>query len=470
MTLNNKINKNSIIQISGKLLSLFFGLATVAIMTRYLGQEGFGYYITVVAFLQFFGILVDFGISLTTVQMISDLRRNVSDVLSNILTLRVIFSIIFLGLAPIIIWFFPYPMVVKLGVLITSFSFFCITIIQVLTGMFQRELKMLDVTIAEIVGRVLLLVMTIVIVFLGKSILWIFLAISIGSFVNLIITYLYSRKYFIFKWSFDFSVWKEVFQRTWPIALSISFNLIYLKMDTIILSLTRSQSEVGLYGATYRVIDILTNLPAVFMGIVLPHMTKYFIDNNKTELKNLMQNTFNSLMIFAVPIVVGTFLIAEKVMVFVAGSEFVDSGEILKVLILASGAIFFTSLFGYAVLAVHKQKVMMWGYLTTAVVTLAGYIYFIPKYGVWGAGWMTVFSEAVIAIWTFVVVYRETKFVPSFNVFIKGVFSSFVMLGVLYLIRDMHVLILLGVACVVYFGVMYLIGGIRKGFWKESWK
>ena len=197
MTLNNKINKNSIIQISGKLLSLFFGLATVAIMTRYLGQEGFGYYITVVAFLQFFGILVDFGISLTTVQMISDLRRNVSDVLSNILTLRVIFSIIFLGLAPIIIWFFPYPMVVKLGVLITSFSFFCITIIQVLTGMFQRELKMLDVTIAEIVGRVLLLVMTIVIVFLGKSILWIFLAISIGSFVNLIITYLYSRKYFI---------------------------------------------------------------------------------------------------------------------------------------------------------------------------------------------------------------------------------------------------------------------------------
>ena len=44
MSLSAKINRNSIIQLSCKFISLILGLVTVAIMTRYLGQEGFGFY------------------------------------------------------------------------------------------------------------------------------------------------------------------------------------------------------------------------------------------------------------------------------------------------------------------------------------------------------------------------------------------------------------------------------------------
>ena len=98
MTLNTRIAQNSLIQLIGKLLSLFLGLATVAIMTRYLGQAGYGYYTTVISFLQVFGILVDFGLSLTAIQMISRPGVDSDKAMSNLMTLRTISAFVFLGL------------------------------------------------------------------------------------------------------------------------------------------------------------------------------------------------------------------------------------------------------------------------------------------------------------------------------------------------------------------------------------
>lgn len=466
LSISTKIARNSILQITGKMISLFLGLVAIAIMTRYLGQEGFGYYTTVIAFLSFFGILVDFGLTLTTIQMISRQNADIDRTMSNMMTLRVISSAIFMAIAPIVVMFFNYNQTIEMGVLICALSFFCTTLIQILTGVFQKELKMFEVTVAELAGRVILVALTAAAAYYGKSIEYIFWAISIGSLINLLLVCFYSKRYVKLSLAFDFEIWKSILKRTWPIALSISFNLIYLKMDTIILSLVRSQSEVGLYGATYRVVDILTMLPAVYMGIVLPHLTVYFNEDKRKELFELLQKAFNALMIFCVPIVLGTFLVARKLMVFVAGAAFAESGEILKVLILASGAIFATSLFGYAVVAVHKQRQMMWGYLTTAVLTLAGYLVLIPIYGYWAAAWMTVFSEVLIMIWTAIVVYQTIKFVPKFNLVWKCVISSLIMLVFLKLFTDFHILILLLIAGVVYFGMLYLLGGLKKGFAK----
>ena len=57
-----KTGKNIDFQIIGKLSSTFLGLIALGMMTRYLGQEQFGWYITTMAFLQFIGIMIDFGL------------------------------------------------------------------------------------------------------------------------------------------------------------------------------------------------------------------------------------------------------------------------------------------------------------------------------------------------------------------------------------------------------------------------
>ena len=89
-----KIAHNTLIQVLGKALTISFALVGFGLITRYLGQEGFGYFTTVYAFLTIFGILVDLGLQMTTIKLISDPNNNEGQILSNALTIRLILSVI----------------------------------------------------------------------------------------------------------------------------------------------------------------------------------------------------------------------------------------------------------------------------------------------------------------------------------------------------------------------------------------
>src|SRR3989344_7603044 len=108
MSLTRTIAHNTIIQIIGKGAGLAFSILTLGILTRYLGPTQFGYYTTAFAFLQIFGILIDFGLQMITAQLISDPNEDESIMLSNIFTLRLLSALIFF-IAPVIAIFFPYP-------------------------------------------------------------------------------------------------------------------------------------------------------------------------------------------------------------------------------------------------------------------------------------------------------------------------------------------------------------------------
>lgn len=82
--------------------------------------------------------------------------------------------------------------------------------------------------------------------------------------------FIYAHRYVRISFIFDASVWKDIIQRSWPLIITIVLNLVYLKADILILSLFKSQADVGLYGAAYRVIDVLVTIPFMIGGTILP--------------------------------------------------------------------------------------------------------------------------------------------------------------------------------------------------------
>ncbi|MFZ5363887.1 MAG: flippase [Patescibacteria group bacterium] len=462
MSLTRQVAHNMIYQVGGKILSTILGLGALAMMTRYLGQDGYGGYTTIVSFLQFFGILVDFGLTLTTVQMISEPKADINKITSNIFTLRFFSAVIFLGLAPLVVLFFPYSATLKLGVALTTFSFLFIALNQVLIGLFQKNLRMEKVAIAENLGRVVLVAGIAAVIYFKAGLLAVMFAVILGSFANFLINFLFSLKYVRIRFVFDWPIWKEIYRRSWPIGLSIVFNLIYLKADVIVLSIFQSQATVGLYGASYRVLDVLTTLPMMFAGLVLPILTASWAEKNLERFERLIKKSFDFLMIIIVPIIFGAMLLGERLMGAVAGEDFSGSGIILKILILAAGAIFVGTLFGHVIVAIRKQKQMIWGYALVALLSLAGYIIFIPLYTYWAAAWITFFSEGVIALLTFYVVWKNTRLVPSGKVLGKSILASLFMCATIYFLINMNLLFLIVFGAIVYFVVLYLLRGYSK--------
>ncbi len=462
MRLSTKVAYNTIIQIISKVIATALGLVAVAIMTRYLGREGFGQYTTIITFLSFFAIIADLGLTLVTVQMISRPGVNEHKILSNLLSLRLVSAVIFLGLAPLAVIFFPYDPIIKLGVAVTALSFFFIALNQILVGLFQKNLRMDKVSIAEVVSRIVLVAGVVLVWYFDLGLINIMVAAVIASAVNFLFHYLFSRQFVRIKLHFDFTVWSDIIKKSWPLALTIIFNVIYLKADTLILSLIKSQSDVGIYGATYKVIDVLITFPFMFAGIILPIMTARWAANNKDGFKNVLQKSFDVMVIIALPLVIGTQFVAKNIMVLVAGRDFAMSGPILQILILAAGLIFFGCMFAHAIIAIDKQKKIIPAYIFTAVTAVIGYLIFIPKYSYFGAAWVTIYSEIAIGLASVYLVWKYARFLPNLKITGKALLASVIMAVALYLTADWNLFLVLSLAMLVYFTALYLFKGISK--------
>jgi len=134
-------------------------------------------------------------------------------------------------------------------------------------------------------------------------------------------------------------------------------------------------------------------------------------------------------------------------------------------LILASGFIFLGNMFAHAVIAIDKQRNIISAYFFVAITSLIGYLFLIPKYSYFGAAYVTIYSEAAIAIASFWLVYKFTKFFPSLVVFMKATLASILMYLVInfcYYTFTNNLFIILSLAIVSYGVILLALGGLKK--------
>lgn len=467
MSLARRIAHNTIIQFSGKVVGTGLGLLTVGIMTRYLGQAGFGYYTTIMGFLQFFGILVDFGLTLTTAQMLGHSQWDEKRLFANILSLRIISAVVFLGLAPLVALLFPYPTFVKTGIALCTLSFFFMSLNQIFLGFFQKHLEMAYASLAEVANRVFLLIAIGVAVWMDWGLMSILIAVVLSNIVQFVFLLWPAHRIQPIAWAIDKAIWRDIWQQTWPIALSIALNLLYLKTDILVLSVYRSPEEVGLYGAAYKVVDVLTTFPILFAGLLLPLLSRFWRSGDKQRFAQLTQQGFDAMSIIAWPIVFGTLFVGSDVMALIAGEQFRASGLLLQLLIWASAIIFFNAVFAHAIVALQRQRSTIWAYALTAVVGVAGYFIFIPKYGALGAAAMTIVSEVLVAVLVFAMYMRFSGLRPSLKRWISVFMACAVMSFVLYLLRSTPFLLKFSAAVLTYGLVLLATGGISKPFLRD---
>ena len=468
MSLVKKVAHNTIIQIAGKIISTILGLLALAFITRYLGRGGFGEYTTVLTFLTFFAGIADFGLTLVTVQMICARGADESKILNNIFGLRLVSIIAIITLAPIAVYFFPYSPAIKIGVIIAFASFIFPALNQVIVGLLQKKLSMGRDAIAEVISRLTLIIGILLAIRFNtglNGVLWASVASAAAGFIS---HYLFALKFAAIKPEFDWLIWKNIFSKSWPLAITIVLNLIYLRTDTLFLSIFRGIDEVGLYGATYRIIDVLTTIPFMFAGLILPILTTAWSDSSHDYFKRVLQKSFDLMALIAIPLVVGAQFLSQPIMTAIAGNEFAASGKILQVLIFAVAAIFLGTMFSHAVIALDRQKKMIGYYVFTSLTALAAYLILIPKFSYFGAAAVTIYSELMIAIFSAVCVYKYSRFYPRLSLSLKSLASAGIMGLSLYWLSSYSRSGLIGLAITIitasiaYFAALFLMGGIKR--------
>lgn len=459
--LKKKIAQNFLISFGGRFVAGALGIVSVGFITRTIGSDGFGAYSTVFAFLYVFSVLADFGLHPLLTREIAKPDADETHIVSSVFSARVLLLIVFLAVGCGVAVFAPYTSAVRLGIVIAAFGFFFQSSATVLMGIFQKYLKTGIPAIADITARAIQFALVLYMYMTGGNFLYFLGIFALGSLVYFCIIYRWVHARIPFSLTFRVRQLQKIFKESWPMAVSSLLILVYFKGDTILLSLLKPVHDVGVYGVAYKILENIIFFPAMFVGLVMPLLSRYFMEDREM-FRAVFQKTFDFLVIIALPLAAGGIYLASDIIRILAGAGFEDAVAPLQMLLVAMVFIFFGSLFGSAVIAIHRQKTVMYVYGAAAVLNIAANLYFISRYSYMGASAVTAATELFVSAGMFYIIYMTVRQVPKIVTGLKALSASGIMVGALLLSPSQHFVFLCVFGAAVYAIALIALGAVEK--------
>jgi len=455
MAIARKIAYNVIFNVITKILSTILALVGIGFITRYLGTQGFGDYSTVLAFFAFFGSIADLGLYTITAREISRPGADEKKILGNAFSLRLASSIALFIITPLLIFFLPYSHDVKLGIFIAAASFVFSSTYMVLNGVFQKNLAMDKVAAAEVTGKLIQIGIIILAVNNDLGFTTIILSILFSMMFNFFTVLFLVNKYIPLKLQFDFVYWKKFLKESMPLGISVIVIFVYFKMDTILLSILKTNAEVGIYNAAYKVIENISYFPAMIVGLIFPMFSRH-VFSDKKQFTYLANETLRVFMILIVPIVIGTLFLSSGIIHLIGGAAFAQSANTLRILIFALAFIFFGGLFNNIMIASNHQKKMLWAFVACAIFNVVSNIIFIPLFSYTASAIISTLTEFFVAFAGLILTIKYVGYTPSIQKMPRILISGFAMAAFLYIFSAQSFFLLAITSALVYIAFLWI--------------
>lgn len=460
MVVARKIAYNVAVSSISKVLATVLALVSIGFITRYLGKDGFGDYATVLAFLAFFAAVSDLGLYSISTREISRSGADEEKIMGNIFSLRIISSLVIFILSPLVIWFFPYSFEVKQAVIIVAASYVFSSGYQILNGVFQKNLAMDKVAISELLGKIIQMTVIILAVKFQLGFNWIISSLLFYMIFSFFLVHYWSKKYIRIKFQFDFSYWKKFLKESYPLGIAVFITFIYFKMDTILLSVMKSSSEVGIYNAAYKVIENITFFPAMLMGLIFPIMSQY-IFTDFARFREISDKTFKVFVLTVVPLVIGAFFLSKSIIGLIGGSAFLEASPVLQILAFSLAMIFFGNFFNAVLIAGNMQKKLMFVLGFTAIFNIIANLILIPNFSYFGSAAVSVMTELIVVAATSYLAFKKLHYVPKLSHFPEIILSGVAMALFLYLFKGMNFVVAGMGSVAVYAFFLWLLKAVK---------
>jgi len=461
-----KVAYNTIIQIIGRGVITVISLAILWYLARYLGVEGYGQYALIFAYLALFGVLVDFGLFLMQVRAITRQPAKESYILGNILGLKMVLSVVVFAMAIGISHLLYDNPLLATGILIGAISQTTLTLSLVPISLFQARLQMQKVTIINIATRILYFGLIVWGIRADIGLLGIIGIMAFSNLLNFAAQWMWASSLSKLIPLFDFKYWIFFMREALPVGVVIILGVIYFRIDMIMLGTMQGDYAVGIYGAPYKVVEVILTIPTIFMSSVFPVITKALADG-ATRVQRIHRKAFDFMSLVAMPLAFGALMVGTPLMVLIAGADFTPSGFVLKLLIWAVVLSFLIATFNYSIIAADKQTALVWPYLMATIFNVVANFIVIPIYSYTGAAITTIVTELIVLIWVGIIAHKTLRLAPSLVVFGKSLLAAVVMAGVIQFMDIENVFINIGVGIMVYGIMVLLLRAVDKDIFNE---
>lgn len=401
------ISLNTLFQFLIRIVTSIPTLIATILIAYYAGFETLGSFTKIVAFVSIFYLLVDFGMNSLFLKLHFNDAKNK---LGNLLLLRVVVAVLLLPIIYLLTFLLPHNTLTETG--FTSFEkegimIYSLTIIATgLTTSLQAYLqKKLSYSLSFLPTLFSSLVLLSIIIFAAKQqnlhLLLLSYVIS-GSVLFVSLYFVLQNKYSLkLKTSNLQSFSKTLLIASFPLGLMLLFNLLYAKVDTLILSFFRPTAEVGIYGIAYKFFDVSIAIPAFLSNSVYPLLLR---KQNDQKGYQMLMKKYTSLFVL-VSLVVTFSVLFLSPLIALLKADFAKSVLPLQLLSLSLPFFFLTSLLQWHFLIKNKIKFLVPLYAFSLLLNIVLNIIFIPIFSYYAAAIITGISEALVflsMLWYFV--------------------------------------------------------------------
>lgn len=450
-------------QVASYLLSFFYMMYAA----RYLAPANFGILSFAIAFTGIFAIFGDFGLQPLMVREIARDRTIAPKYLANIGLMKVILVAVAFGLIALTINLMGYPEETVNVVYLLGLSFVFQAFTQMFYSIFQAFEKMEFQAIGQMLNAALLL---------GGGIFAINHGFTVAGFASLyVITNTVALGYAFavvkLKFSspaaapaakvmeFDRSFWKLTIKEALPFGLITLFAAVFYGADTIILSSVKGDAVVGWYSAAYRMVVILLFIPTALGSAIFPVMSRFYT-TSPDFLRHGVEKLLKYMTMLGIPIGVGTTLLAQRIIWVVFGPEYTPAVIALQILIWSVVLVYIGGPMGTLLQATNNQRVVARIVGISIVINVVANLILIPEYSYVAAGTVAVVTTLISVAMQYVACSRAGWRVVDRKLFIsfgKTVVGSVVMGLFIYYLGDMTLLLLIPLAILLYFGMLFAL-------------
>jgi O-antigen/teichoic acid export membrane protein len=402
---------NAFIASLGRAANTLLGVAAVAIISRLLGVSLYGVYVLLFSYGTLVQIAADFGLYLTLSKTLgsspADTQR-IGHTVGLRLALLAVCFIVGLSCA----WFVPSLRghLGALAIVAVGLSFQSLS--QLMMGVFQFHTLVWRATVSDLIGRLIQLggLLSLLAIhpawLLEGAVAWFAISCAASCLINWRL--LPSSNTFIPQ--FSLAKWLDIVRQSWPFALLLFLNVIYFRIDVVMLSIFRSSAEVGWYGVAYRIIESGLFFPAMVGGLLLGRLTAAHAQRQSVHVLRLLQEAFYVMLPVAAIVLVVCYQEASAIITFISGPSFAPAGPLLAILAWALGCMLFGNIAGFTLIALDRQVFLVKLYTVLVAVNIAGNFLLIPRFGAAGAAWMTVVTELLSTVAAITVVRGSYPF------------------------------------------------------------
>jgi O-antigen/teichoic acid export membrane protein len=456
--------RNSVLVVSARALAKLGVFVVVVLLLRNLGSDSYGRFAAMVVYVTLLGVVADLGLQTVFIRDVSRDRRLFTRYLSNLLSVRLLLSVIALALLAALLRLlspalFPYTLAGFALLLTTSYS-------SLLRAVFYIRGRLTYEAVAIVAEAIVLLALTLFAIrrhATWDAFLWVYAA-------SYLFTCLFAFGVLRWRWHervpirFEPAFLRGLLAAGLPLALGFTITTIYAQLDVVLLQLFKGFQVVGWYSAANRFVDAVAWIPQSAMGAIFPALAMLSA-RDRRQLAFAYEKSYKMLAVIALPLAIGIGITADSLIHLAAPRGFDQSIPALRILAPSVALLFVNNAFIYTLTAINRQLDFTRLALFTLAVNVVLNLTLIPPYSYLGAAAASTITEAALFAGGWWLLRRHRVPLSIFGSITRVLASAAVMGVAVYLIRSWPLAVVVAVGAAIYLAALVILRALNAEEW-----